>query len=250
MNTVIKDRVGEKYISTHKEEFTIVAYEGANNITVQFEDGTVVEEVRFGSIKKGTVKNPNRRSFNGVGYLGQGKYKLANDSKLSDVWIKMLGRCYSENYQQRQPTYKDVTVCEEWHNFQNFAEWWYNHYNSDTMQGWQIDKDIICKDCKIYSPETCCLVPREINAILTLRQNHRGVTPLGVQKRDNSRYIARMNIDGKRVEIGRFDTPEEAFECFRKAKVEKIIQVADKYKPLLEEKVYQALINFNFNIND
>jgi hypothetical protein len=30
-------------------------------------------------------------------------------------WYEMLRRCYSKNYGNLYPTYKDAYVCQEWH---------------------------------------------------------------------------------------------------------------------------------------
>ena len=39
------------------------------------------------------------------------------------LWYAMLARCFNEGVKDRQPTYKDVTCCEEWLSFGNFIEW-------------------------------------------------------------------------------------------------------------------------------
>ena len=35
-------------------------------------------------------------------------------------WINMLERCYSEKFQEKNPTYRGCSVCEEWLTFSNF----------------------------------------------------------------------------------------------------------------------------------
>jgi hypothetical protein len=54
-------------------------------------------------------------------------------------------------------------VCNEWHNFQNFAEWFCKNYCDASMDKWQLDKDIIVPGNRVYSPETCCFVPNAVN---------------------------------------------------------------------------------------
>lgn len=34
------------------------------------------------------------------------------------------------------------------------------------MEGWHLDKDILLKGNKVYSPETCAFVPAKINSLL------------------------------------------------------------------------------------
>ena len=40
-----------------------------------------------------------------------------------EKWIKMLQRCYSKSYQEKHPSYKGCSVCEEWLTFSNFKAW-------------------------------------------------------------------------------------------------------------------------------
>jgi hypothetical protein len=77
----------------------------------------------------------------------------------------MMMRCYSLKWSSKFPTYKDCIVDERWHNFQIFGEWFEENY----VEGFELDKDILGKSSKIYSPETCCFVPQEINLMFTKR---------------------------------------------------------------------------------
>ena len=45
--------------------------------------------------------------------------------------------------------YLDVTVCEEWHNFQNFAKWFYENYYEISGEKMRLDKDILIKGNKM-----------------------------------------------------------------------------------------------------
>lgn len=71
----------------------------------------------------------------------------------------MIKRCYAHLESSRHKTYTECEVCEEWQNFQNFAEW----YDENYFNGCHIDKDIKIKGNKIYSPETCIMVTRSEN---------------------------------------------------------------------------------------
>ena len=73
--------------------------------------------------------------------------------------MKILERGYSKLWKEKHPTYENVYVCEEWHNFQNFAKWYYNNYYSINEERMEIDKDILYKNNKVYSPDTCIIVP-------------------------------------------------------------------------------------------
>ena len=125
--------------------------------------------------KKDNIKHPLQKTVYDIGYIGMGKYNTSDNLVLYDKWSGILRRCCDKKFQEKHNSYKDCIVDERWHNFQNFAEWFEENYNSDVMQGWQLDKDILFKGNKIYSPETCCFVPQEINSLFVKRDNDRKV---------------------------------------------------------------------------
>ena len=124
-----------------------------------------------------------------------------------DKWKGMLRRCYSKKYHNKQPTYINCTVCEEWLTFSTFKRWM-------ETQDWQdkhLDKDLLCKDNKVYSAIYCVFVSQQINSFLTDRVNNRGEFLIGVD------YISRLGkfrascSDGKRTQyLGLFNTELEA----------------------------------------
>lgn len=92
------------------------------------------------------------------------------------TWKGMLERCYSAKCQEKQPTYKGCSVCEEWLTFSNFKEWMDSQY-------WyimELDKDVLVKGNKAYSPETCIFVSSQLNLFTTDREKERGDYPIGV----------------------------------------------------------------------
>lgn len=250
--TKIKNRIGEKHINNQGLEFEIIDYKGSANVTIEYSDGFIAYNVQYTHIKSKSVSNPYHKSVCGVGFLGVGihKTKINNkDTHTYSIWSGVLRRCYSEKSQEKRPTYKDVTVCEEWHNFQNFAQWVEENYNPETMQGWHLDKDILIKGNKIYSPETCCFVPLEINGMLksTSLRNNTGIIGVSYNKKyDNYRTWLPKNKKGSR----NFKTPEEAFEKYKKTREEHIKEVANLWKDKIEPKVYQALMNYQVEITD
>lgn len=236
------NRVGEKYITNEGYTIEIIEYISKRDITVMFDNGYKVKVVGFDTILKGKVRNPYHKSVLGVGYFGVGKYRSSINNistKVYKDWLNMLQRGYNKQYQENNPTYKDVTVCEEWHNFQVFAKW----HEEDYINGWSLDKDIICRDCKIYSPETCCFVPQEINNVFTDKIN--GLL-VGVRKNQYS-FTVRLRINGKQVHIGSYSTQEEAVLSYCVVKEKTIRELANKYKDKLLLKVYESLINFKIN---
>lgn len=164
-------------------------------------------------------------------------------------WLQMIKRCGSKDYKAKYPSYADVSVCEEWRYFSNFEKWfqeqspWYH-------KGWHLDKDILVKGNKVYSPETCCFVPAEINYLLTQRSRCRGEYPIGVHLGNNGKYCAMLSKCGNREYLGYYNSPENAFQAYKIAKEAQIKEVADKWKDQLEPRVYEALYNYKVEITD
>lgn len=133
-----------------------------------------------------------------------------------NVWFQMIRRCYNEEEFYKHPTYIGCFVCEEWRYYSNFKKWFDDPENG-YKKGYQLDKDIICKGNKEYCPEKCCFVPNELNSITTKANTLRGDTPIGVSKHGN-KYRSAYSRLNKLVHMGMYDTPEEAFEVYKKAK--------------------------------
>ena len=246
------DRTGEKYLTNEGCKIEIVEYNNAHNCVIQFENSDTLHSVEYCQIKRGTLHNPNLKTVFGVGYIGVGKYK-SKVNKVSEksyvVWRNMLKRCYDDNCEQTQIIYKGCSVDEHWHNFQNFAEWFYLNYNPEYMDGWHLNKDILVKKNKVYSPKTCAFVPNDVNVIFTKRHNKRGNSPIGVRKKEN-KFLCQISIYGKRIHLGTFDTEKEAFQAYKVAKEQYIKEVADKWKDRIEPRVYQAMYNYQVEITD
>ena len=237
----MKNRVGEKFITNEGYRIEIIEYFGTYNCTIQFENGNIFKNKRYEDIKRGEVRNPYHTSIHGVGYIGNGKYNRKNHSEAYSCWVSMLRRCYSEEH----PTYKDCTVSKEWKCFQSFAEWFYDN----CKKSYELDKDILIKGNKIYSPETCCFVPIEINILFIKSNKKRGDFPIGVCKIGN-KFRAQISNKRRQIYIGMFDTVEEAFEAYKIAKENYIKEVANKWKDQIKPNVYQALINYQVEITD
>lgn len=246
------DRVGEKLLNNQGLEMTIKVYNSYTNIEIAFNDGTILKNVFYQQFKSKKVKNPNHPSVYGVGYMGQGEYVAwggENVVKSYQMWIGMLQRCYDEKTQEKRPTYMGCTVSEEWHNYQNFAKWYEENYKLEYMQGWHLDKDIICPECRQYSPTTCAFVPMEVNSMFVNRKKLRGGLPIGVF-RFKSRYKGGISRGCKSYGLGTFTTPEEAFQAYKMAKEKYIKEIAEKWKTLIDPRVYQAMMNYEVKITD
>jgi hypothetical protein len=119
------------------------------------------------------------------------------------------------------------------------------------VDGYCLDKDILVSNNKIYSPETCCFVPKEINTIINRQKRQRGSLPIGVTKNKN-KYLSQISKHKKRIILGYFDTPEDAFLAYKREKESYIKEVADDYynKGLITKRVHDALYNWTIEITD
>lgn len=164
-------------------------------------------------------------------------------------WLLMLTRCYSDSFHKKYPTYKGCEVCDEWLKFSNYKMWFDKNY----AKGYQLDKDILVKGNKVYSPDTCCFVPQRINSLFTKpnKSIRKGIT-LGVHKRGNGNYQANITINTKGVCLGTYMTENEAINAYKQAKEKFIQEMATKYYKdgRIAEKVYNALMNYKVEITD
>lgn len=182
----------------------------------------------------------------GKGVYCKGKYKAKEDGKhvrFYSMWWNMLKRCYSEEYQSRFPTYIGCSVDGNWLFFQNFAEWCDgDDYNT---LGYQLDKDLLIPNNKIYSPKACCFVPSEINALLTDCRAVRGDLPQGVSfRKDSNKYRACVSVDGRKISLGSYDCPNEAYLVYKKAKEAYVKKKALEWQDRIADNVFQALMNW------
>lgn len=105
------------------------------------------------------------------------------------------------------------------------------------------------KGNKVYSEDTCCFVPREINNLLTLRRLKRGNYLIGVCKKGRG-FGSSLKKHGKSVWLGTFDTEIEAFHAYKEVKENYIKELANKWKGQIDIHVYEALMNWKVEITD
>src|SRR5690554_6524483 len=128
----------------------------------------------------------------------------------------MMKRSYDTKYHAEKPTYRDVTVCKEWHNFQNFAEWFHEQPNAGT-KGFELDKDLLIIGNKQYSPNSCSFTPSAVNSLIGNRYSTKSDLPAGVS-RSGKLYCSSLSIEGKSVCLGFHFTVEDAHQAYKQAK--------------------------------
>lgn len=184
--------------------------------------------------------------FYGVGTNSGGKYKASINGKRTKpyrTWQNMLRRAYCPKYHASRPTYIGCSVTEEWLEYQEFAKWFEHHEYSD--YGYQLDKDLLIPDNKIYAPDRCAFVPQQLNTLLTDRGNARGQYRQGVSfHKGTNKFRAGISINGKLKNLGRFDTEIDAYLAYKKAKEQYVKDMANHRRDDIADEVYHALMSW------
>lgn len=239
--------IGTKFQNNKGHWAEVVSYKDRKSMVIRYLDEyNYSATVAYSNLKSGAFRSPYEKTLRGVGYLGEGIHERKNGKKQTrayTVWAAMIARCYCYEQYKTLKTYEGCTVCDAWHNFQVFAEWYYNQIGWD--KGFQLDKDLLVEGNKIYSPTTCCLVPKQINTLLVGNTTKRSKTPVGVSfcKR-RLKYLVQTTVRGEHVSLGAFTEMEDAAMTYKIAKEAYVKEIAKEYKELIPKKVYDNLMSW------
>ncbi len=256
-NVNYKDCVGKVCKSLNSGDFKVLKYNDARNVEIRFFNTGFEAIAELGSIRKGKVKDPHVPSVYGVGVLGT-KYQAkvnGRNTKEYELWRDMLRRCYSDSLKKRYPTYIDCEVSDNFKSYEYFYEWCHNQVgfgNDGNGNPFHLDKDLLTKGNKVYSEYSCVFIPAEINKLLIKRTASRGEYLIGVSwSNTNKAFVARVRKSkGKQECLGLFNTEIEAFNAYKTAKESFIKEQAEKWKSQIDQRAYEALINYEVSIDD
>lgn len=165
------------------------------------------------------------------------------------LYKDMLLRCeVGGKYQAKYHAYIGCTSSFE--SYQHFAEWCNTQigYGEPT---YELDKDILVKNNKVYGADTCVFVPRYINAMVKTNKSRRGDCPIGVTyDKERNKYAARLSTRAGCKALGRYETIESAFDAYKNAKEFYVKQVATQWRDKIDPRAYEALMNFKVEITD
>jgi len=192
----------------------------------------------------------------GVGMKGDkyptqgGKVQL----KEYTLWVDMLKRC-TQKYWDKHPTYNGIICSENFKSYTFFYEWCHKQIGfkskDENGKSWNLDKDLLVKGNKVYSEDTCVFLPPSVNTILTSCKAVRGDNPIGVTFHSRDKvFIARCRFKGKKKHLGTYRNKEDAFVAYKSFKEAHIKGVASEYKDQLDHRAYEALMNYEVNIDD
>ena len=248
-----KHCVGKVCKSLNSGDFKILKYNDAYNVDVQFLKTGYETVARLGDIKNGLIKDPYSPSVYGIGIVGT-KYPISVNSvqtKEYELWTHMLQRCYSDTYKKKRPTYEGCEVSNNFKSYEYFYEWC-NKQIGFNNKGWHLDKDLLVKGNKVYNENVCIFLPQEINSLLVKCTASRGDHLIGVYwNKTNKAFRAMVSKNkGKQEHLGYFKTEIEAFKAYKQAKESFIKEQANNWKSQIDDRAYEALMNYQVEITD
>lgn len=252
-NDAKEEFLNKQFESKSFGPFIVTKYVSTTEVHIKFintgyESVVAAKEVRLGKVKDYLVPN-----VAGHGYIGIGEHLATVNGKSSkeyEVWCGILKRAYNVEWRKStgNENYSDVTVCGEWHNFQNFAKW-YKENTKDLPEGiYEVDKDLKIVGNRHYSPSTCSIVPGLVNTLFTGTKDDRDL-PRGIHfDKHSQKYIAQIHRGEttktgkmKQSYLGRYSNKDDAIEAYRKAKIEQCRLLAQRYENILDRDVYLNL---------
>lgn len=244
MGKTKKQRIGEIKKNRKGVKMTIQQYMNNKNCVVEFENGEL-KKTTYWQFRTGQVKSNTSDE-----YITDAENTDKNGKYLKSyiTWENMRTRCNNKNYLEKNPTYINCKICEDWKKYSNFKKWFNENYYEIDDEKMCLDKDILVKGNKLYSPETCIFVPVQINTLFKSHMKNNNL-PTGVNKMDN-RYVVIGVEEGKSKNLGTYDTVQQAFDTYKKYKENLIQDVAEQYKDKIPKKLYDSMLNYKIEIND
>lgn len=263
-NKSIKNRIGEETYNNKGCLMKIIEYNNFNDITVEFQDEYKARiHTSYNAFIRKQVKNPYYPSIYGVGMLGI-KYPSTINGKVTkeySVWRTMLRRCFDIKHKYKYPTYQNVSCCEDWLLFENFYDWLHSQENFDKWYNgylWAVDKDILIKGNKIYSPDACCLVPPNVNELFKEKISDIKTVPITIRANITKDGIIYLSYNNSNIalndlnikHLGEYFDIDKAFKNCIKKKENYIKQIAkEEYgKNNITKNCYEAMMNYKIEI--
>lgn len=132
-----------------------------------------------------------------------------SNTKLYKTWASMINRCHNpkaSNFNKYGA--KGIVVCDSWQDPRNFMSWALVNGYSENLTIERIDFT------KEYSPQNCKWIPLKDQAKNSCKRQTNTSGFVGVSyHKQKKKWIARVTIQSKRIEIGKYDSAEEAHDA-------------------------------------
>ena len=254
-SAIQENRIGTKSKNKRGDIAECIEYNSSSNITIKI-NNIVISGISWGNFIAGKFRLNKFGAYVGSEHI----YECESVTKEYETWMSMLKRCYSKSVKYNRPSYDECKVCSEWMNYENFYNWIvcqpnYSHWKNAKTTKWCLDKDLLIKGNKLYSPEYCVLVPNNINCLIIKCDSHRGKYPIGVYL-DKTIGLFRAQCEnpkyGRQICLGFYEDPESAFKAYKIYKEKLIKQIAtEEYQNgNITERCYNAMMNYEVEITD
>ena len=186
------------------------------------------------------------------GFLGDDGEYIQHKYNLTDTEFYKLSARYGGIAQRTKNNYRNnlyqfVRLHESFSTLDKFVAWCikqvgYEHYINDT-DNWHLDKDILGdENDKMYSANSCVLVPHEINLMAQTRKRNKHGKGVQYQPNKKNPYRAYINIDGKPIGLGYHSTAEDANAEYVKARQAQVNVLKERYKGMVDDRVWNGLM--------
>lgn len=250
-------KIGDSF-STSNGDCVVFSYGGAHEVQVVFVETLTVDIFQAGSLRAGSVKDPNVLSTCGVGYLGEGPHEYTVKGVITATgrkWLDMMHRCYGSNVPK---SYTETTVASEFRSYQNFADWFECQSNNNSPD-LDLDKDLRPflrgeDQAKQYSANNCALIPALVNLKLSHLQKRltqlakaqsvhpsHAILPVGIsfdRTHENFRVYVGSSLVGSRRRLG------AALQLYEQKNIEAFIALLDQHSNLLTADVLDELVAY------
>lgn len=278
-----EEYVGMRFTSNKGEEFEVVKYINSAAIVIRFDSNGYEKTITMPQARTGSVRNDEKvekekidakllkirekqekealqdrlksyeseciakMTFNPVSISEpELKFPPSEYHSYYTRWRGVIDRCNPVKQIGRDACYKGCSISEEWKDFQNFAQWC---EDNNLCGGMDIDKDVLIKGNKVYSSETCLVIPSEINTRAGFNKPLRKEL-MGTQKvatKNGFRYRARFGGGSTaKKELGTFDTELEAHKAWANYKKSILEPLIEQYKYAMTDRAYKALKDYSF----
>lgn len=168
------------------------------------------------------------------------KERPAIGTRPYSIWVKILNEVKDSKGR--------LSICRKFKNYTFFYDWYMGQVGSN--KDFRISYDLLDKSNMTFHYDKCVLLPVEIGRFMNRAKKSRGDLPMGVDRTGVGNFIARMSFNGERITLGSYRTPEEAFSAYKYAKELTIKHLAEKYKSEIDQRAYDALMNYTVDITD
>lgn len=201
--------------------------------------------VRKESIQKGVVFYPYGKMKDGC-YRGEGVWDNSTRNPYSGVWCGLRTRTLDETFKNKHKAYLNCTLSPEWVCLQNFCDWADSTYPKDFPEiPWELDKDLLSSS-GVYSPETCCWLPKEINLFLS-KKSEKGIYEKKGKRGSSFALFVREGTEVYKEKnghyIGSYPTYEDAVVKWKEVEQNRLNTLIEKYRYCLSPVVIEKLIS-------